>query len=349
METALLWNVSLTALLALALTGLSRLSWLRRRPALIHLLWLLVLAKLVTPPLLFPAVLPAATERGKTIATAVSASATWRNTVSAKPEFPSSVAEVEVASLEPAASVPKPALPPLASDESLSGVPARPASSSGVLPDGRLAGSVAAAGSKAAFHRGELVAVSLLGTCLLAAFYAIHAVKLDRWLRRARSDDVRLSACCAELAAGMGIRGRVLSGVVEARTTPLLWAWRQPVVIAPRQLVAELDATGLRGIVAHELAHLARRDHWANAFVGVVKALFWWNPVVWWADRQMRAAQELCCDAMAMECCRANRGLLCRHTSEGIGFCPNEAAGIVPDGLAVGFEGYPFKEIRDDR
>ncbi len=99
----------------------------------------------------------------------------------------------------------------------------------------------------------------------------------------------------------MAIRGTVRSCVVNVRTTPLLCAWRQPLVVMPRRLINDLSPQQLRGIVAHELAHLVRRDHWANLFVFVVKALVWWNPVAWWADRELRAAQELCCDAIAID------------------------------------------------
>jgi hypothetical protein len=31
---------------------------------------------------------------------------------------------------------------------------------------------------------------------------------------------------------------------------------------------------------------------------------FWWNPVVWWARRNLRASGELCCDALVMEAFR---------------------------------------------
>ncbi len=78
-------------------------------------------------------------------------------------------------------------------------------------------------------------------------------------------------------------------------------------VVMPRQLLDDLSRQQLRSIVAHELAHYARRDHWANAFALLVKALMWWNPVVWWAHREVRAAQELCCDAIAIDRTNANR------------------------------------------
>ena len=59
MLNALLWNLLLTAGLAIVLAALCRLSSLRRRPALRHWLWLLLLVKLVTPPLIAVPLLPA--------------------------------------------------------------------------------------------------------------------------------------------------------------------------------------------------------------------------------------------------------------------------------------------------
>lgn len=49
MLNALLWNVPLTAGLAIVLTAVCRLPWMLKRPALRHLLWLLLLAKLIQP------------------------------------------------------------------------------------------------------------------------------------------------------------------------------------------------------------------------------------------------------------------------------------------------------------
>src|SRR5262245_56821050 len=54
----LLWNVGLATMLALLVWLLSRSKLLRHRPGLTHALWLLVLAKLVTPPVIPLPVLP---------------------------------------------------------------------------------------------------------------------------------------------------------------------------------------------------------------------------------------------------------------------------------------------------
>src|SRR5262249_21456549 len=50
-------------------------------------------------------------------------------------------------------------------------------------------------------------------------------------------------------------------------------------------------------LLAHELAHLRRRDHWVRGLELLATGLYWWNPVVWWARRELRAAEEECCDA----------------------------------------------------
>jgi hypothetical protein len=53
----------------------------------------------------------------------------------------------------------------------------------------------------------------------------------------------------------------------------------------------------MEAILAHELAHLRRRDHWVRRLELLVLALYWWHPAVWWARRELHEAEELCCDA----------------------------------------------------
>ena len=45
-------------------------------------------------------------------------------------------------------------------------------------------------------------------------------------------------------------------------------------------------------VIAHERAHLARRDHWWKVLGYLVLALHWFNPLVWWAAALSRTAER---------------------------------------------------------
>jgi RND family efflux transporter MFP subunit len=50
-------------------------------------------------------------------------------------------------------------------------------------------------------------------------------------------------------------------------------------------------------VLAHELAHLKRRDHWVRRLEALVLGIYWWDPVAWWARREVERAEEESCDA----------------------------------------------------
>jgi len=52
--------------------------------------------------------------------------------------------------------------------------------------------------------------------------------------------------------------------------------------------------------LAHEIAHVRRHDCATQLFAQIVRAIFWFNPFVWLAERAMRRERELACDAFAV-------------------------------------------------
>jgi hypothetical protein len=65
----------------------------------------------------------------------------------------------------------------------------------------------------------------------------------------------------------------------------------------PVQLLDRLDPEQRRTLLAHELAHVRRRDHWLRVLELGVLGVYWWFPVAWWARQELREAEEQCCDA----------------------------------------------------
>lgn len=83
--------------------------------------------------------------------------------------------------------------------------------------------------------------------------------------------------------------------VGDANAVPMVWGVWRPRLLLPAGF--ELwSAAKLRGVLLHELAHLKRRDPLALWAAQWVKALHWFNPLVWLTIRQLRADQERACD-----------------------------------------------------
>lgn len=55
-----------------------------------------------------------------------------------------------------------------------------------------------------------------------------------------------------------------------------------------------------RPALAHELAHVRRRDYLVRWIEWLACVCFWWNPVVWWARYNLRINEELCCEAQVV-------------------------------------------------
>ena len=82
--------------------------------------------------------------------------------------------------------------------------------------------------------------------------------------------------------------------------TPSLYGVLHPRLLIPERLIGKLSDPELKYILLHELAHYKRRDIpviWATS---VVKSLYWFNPLVWYAFYRMRLDCENACDALVM-------------------------------------------------
>jgi hypothetical protein len=86
--------------------------------------------------------------------------------------------------------------------------------------------------------------------------------------------------------------------LLPGRVAPMLWAaFGAPRLLVPAGLLGRLTPEGRDTLLLHELAHLRRGDHRVRALEFLAMGLYWWHPVVWFARRELREAEEQCCDA----------------------------------------------------
>src|SRR6185503_13599152 len=97
----------------------------------------------------------------------------------------------------------------------------------------------------------------------------------------------------------LGVRQPVRLERSAQATMPLTWgAWR-PILLLP----AEADnwsPARRRMVLLHELAHIRRWDWLTQMLAHAACAVYWFNPLVWLAARQMRIERERACDDLVL-------------------------------------------------
>lgn len=283
----LLKNAILVVPLALIALGAGRWS---RRPALAHLLWVLVLIKLLTPPL-------------------IDVPLGWRLDVESwlglKQEAPG---RAEAAASSKTASAEQTKLSyqsPRTSRRRTEGSPTATSLTSSTPTNNSSWSALIPSGPR----RLQLLAgIWLGGSVLVALSLAWRAWRFHGYLCRAARPHETLGPRVGELAqeAAIGISPQVV--VIEGVMSPALWTLgRRACLIFPARLAERLAPAELDALLLHELSHFARGDHWVRVLELAGQVLFWWHPVVWLARRELEAAEEQCCDAWVVEHQRASR------------------------------------------
>src|SRR4051812_14366919 len=174
--------------------------------------------------------------------------------------------------------------------------PAAPLALDAALPEPAVA-AAPAVGSRGNWDDPSLLffllylgGAAMVGGRLLAGLWTLR-----RWTRAAREVEAPEWRAALARAGGEALGIRLL--VSEEAASPLSWGWRRPAILIDRDSLRapeEADA-----ILAHEVAHVARRD-WPSLILSrLAVALFWFNPLVWRLDREVAQQAEEAADSEA--------------------------------------------------
>ncbi|HEX6881981.1 MAG TPA: M56 family metallopeptidase, partial [Planctomycetota bacterium] len=147
-----------------------------------------------------------------------------------------------------------------------------------------------------------------LGAALVLWRSARRILPFQRLVRRSPRAPRELVQDVRTVARQLGVRApevRVVAGVAS----PSIWCLGRPRLLWPAQAQAANAPRARRALIAHELAHLARRDHWVSWLEIPAAALAWWNPLFWLIRGRIRHYAELSCDAWAVWTYPADRRL----------------------------------------
>jgi beta-lactamase regulating signal transducer with metallopeptidase domain len=142
-----------------------------------------------------------------------------------------------------------------------------------------------------------MVGVAALSLRLLISFYL---------LRKYRKQSFELSEpWIVERMQGLAKRLKMQQHIALFQTNtlavPAVMGVLKPLVLLPSSLVSGLSVGQLELLLAHELAHIKRRDYLVNILQTLAETLLFYHPVVWWVSKVIRQEREHCCDDLALQ------------------------------------------------
>ncbi|HWB11715.1 MAG TPA: M56 family metallopeptidase [Pirellulales bacterium] len=143
--------------------------------------------------------------------------------------------------------------------------------------------------------------VWICGSVLCTGRLVYRSWRFRSFLARAGREAPDLSAKVSRLAKSAGLRSAPRVMVVESVVSPMLWgAGRTARLLFPAELMRRIDDDACDALLLHELAHYARGDWRVRVLELAAHVVYWWHPLVWWARHEIEAAEEECCDAWVL-------------------------------------------------
>jgi len=130
-----------------------------------------------------------------------------------------------------------------------------------------------------------LAGVLVLGALLFLARLALGMVRIALYRRRARPMAEHWPEAEFLFSAEL--------------TTPVTFGWLRPVVLLPESFVAMSDEER-NSVIAHELAHVRRRDWLFAVSEEVLRAVLWFHPAVWFVLHRIEVEREQVVDIEAI-------------------------------------------------
>src|SRR5882724_10574610 len=146
-----------------------------------------------------------------------------------------------------------------------------------------------------------LVLVLLWGVIALGSslyYVARRLILVGRLADRRAVSDGPLAATLAELRLTTGYRRRVRLTMARTISSPVALGLSE--ICVPELALSELGAEQQRSMLAHELAHLARRDSLWLAGASLIERCFFFQPLNRLARRELETTAEYLSDEWAM-------------------------------------------------
>lgn len=146
-----------------------------------------------------------------------------------------------------------------------------------------------------------LLPLYLLGTAVFVGLL-IHRYRCVRRIVRASTlqQDGFLFSEVARISELLQMKSPPALRISDETDAPFAIGAFRPVIVMPRAIAEELQPDQLTIVIAHELAHIRRRDLLIGWFETLVSLVWWFHPALWWLRKSLRRTREDCCDDLLL-------------------------------------------------
>lgn len=266
------------------------------RPHLAHALWVLVLIKCITPPIIGSPMSPYSWLASSHKADVIESNAMDANSLESSRDI---VAE------ETPSTMVFPHLKPQVVDAMPLSNPTVPRLSNRKVKsansDNQPANGLAPAGGSSWF--GELTLRRLclqlwaFGVGISLTLAVVRWLVFYRWIKRHQtSHEAGLDRLVVQLSKRIGLRRKVRLMVGKCAVGPAVVGILRPTILVPFAMIDSKTDSELEPLFAHELIHIRRGDLWWSLLQTMARAVFWFHPLVWWASAMVTRESERSCD-----------------------------------------------------
>jgi murein DD-endopeptidase MepM/ murein hydrolase activator NlpD len=149
--------------------------------------------------------------------------------------------------------------------------------------------------------------VVLVSCCWAIGFLFMLAVlikKMRRFHRVIKNaeviHDINLKGFISIWKLHLNIRREVCIVSSDEFLSPFTTGLLRPVIYIPRAFLDSGDSGAIHSVIAHEMVHIKRYDALKIKFQNIIQIIYFFNPVVWYASRQISLAREEICDSAVL-------------------------------------------------
>ena len=141
--------------------------------------------------------------------------------------------------------------------------------------------------------------VGIFAMIILVIKSSLHLHTLEKSALPLQNPKVRrLYHQCLE---EMGIHRNIPVYSTAFLKSPIIVGLLKPCIYLPIHLISDYNESDMRYMLLHELQHYKHKDAIASYLMNLAGVVYWFNPLVWYALKEMRNDREVACDTSVLK------------------------------------------------